>query len=305
MSATTGELTRGRRDAPARGIAYSLRDAVFSCWGAAAWPARLAAIIVIALAFIALAGPWIVPHDPDAVDLAIRLEPASATHWLGTDHLGRDILSRLMIGAGASLGSVVAAMALILSAGLVLGGAAGFAGGRTDQIIMRIADVFLTFPTIVMALFMIGMLGTGLTNVIIAIAVTHWAWYARMVRGIVLSLRRRDFIAASRLAGASPVQTFLRHLLPATMAQLLVLATLDIGHIMLHVSGLSFLGLGVAAPAAEWGVMLSDARQYIWTEPLLAFWPGLALFISVMALNTLGDALRDRLDPTLNAEHSH
>lgn len=274
-------------------------------WREARWPARIAALVVGALALIALLGAWITPHDPNAVDLAIRLQPADAAHWLGTDHLGRDILSRLMAGATMSLGSVALAMALILTAGVILGGTAGFAGGRVDQVIMRVADVFLTFPTIVMALFMVGVLGVGLTNVIIAIAVTHWAWYARMVRGIVLSLRRRDFIAASRLAGASPTQTFIRHLLPATMAQLLVLATLDIGHIMLHVSGLSFLGLGVSAPTAEWGVMIADAREYVWTEPLLMFWPGLALFISVMALNTLGDALRDRLDPSLRAEHGH
>jgi nickel transport system permease protein len=170
---------------------------------------------------------------------------------------------------------------------------------------MRFTDVFLTFPTLVLALFMVGMLGTGLVNVIVAIALSHWAWYARIVRGIVLSLKHRDFILASRLAGANRVQVFIKHLLPATLSQLLVLATLDIGHMMLHVSGLSFLGLGVTAPTPEWGVMISDARQYVWTEPLLVFWPGLALFLSVMAFNILGDAIRDKLDPHLCAEHGH
>lgn len=274
-------------------------------WRDAGWPVRVATLAVCALIICATLGPWIAPHDPNAVDLARRLQAADAAHWLGTDHLGRDILSRLVAGAGVSLGAVAIAMALILSMGIAIGGAAGFIGGRTDQIIMRVTDVFLTFPTLVLALFMVGVLGLGLVNVVIAIALTHWAWYARIVRGIVLSLKHRDFIAASRLAGASPVQTFVRRLLPATMAQLLVLATLDIGHIMLHVSGLSFLGLGVTAPTAEWGVMISDARQYVWTEPLLMLWPGLALFVSVMAFNTLGDAVRDYLDPTLRVEHGH
>lgn len=302
MSSLDGELAG---DLAGDGLPLTHAHGRASFWREARWPARIAAVVAGALALIAMLSPWITPHDPNAVDLAIRLQPADAVYWLGTDHLGRDILSRLMAGAAVSLGSVAIAMALILTAGIIIGGAAGFLGGRIDQAIMRVADIFLTFPTIVMALFMVGALGAGLTNVIIAIAVTHWAWYARMVRGIVLSLRRRDFIAASRLAGASPAQTFVRHLLPATMAQLLVLASLDIGHIMLHVSGLSFLGLGVTAPTAEWGVMLADAREYVWTEPLLMFWPGLALFVSVMALNTLGDALRDRLDPSLRAEHGH
>lgn len=274
-------------------------------WRSLNWPARISGFVVCALILIALFGRWLTPYDPDAVDLMLRLQPASASHWLGTDHLGRDILSRIIAGAGVSLGSVAISMLFILTAGVFIGGAAGLIGGRTDQIIMRVVDVFLTFPTIVLALFMIGVLGMGLVNVIIAIVLTHWAWYARLVRGIVLSLRHRDFIAASRLAGASRIQTFTRHLLPATSAQVLTLATLDIGHIMLHVSGLSFLGLGVMAPAAEWGVMIADARQFVWTQPLLMLWPGLALFVAVIAFNTLGDAVRDRLDPALRMEHGH
>jgi nickel transport system permease protein len=178
-------------------------------------------------------------------------------------------------------------------------------GGRFDQAIMRTTDIFLTFPTLVLALFMIGMLGTGLTNVILAIALSHWAWYARIVRGIVLSLKHREFVLASRLAGMSRLRVFTKHLLPATLSQLLVLATLDIGHIMLHVSSLSFIGLGVTPPTAEWGVMLNDARQFVWTKPLLMLWPGLALFVSVMAFNLAGDALRDRLDPRLDLGHPH
>ncbi len=269
------------------------------------WPTKVALGIVAILVICAVAGNWLAPYDPNAMDLIGRLQSPNAAHWLGTDHLGRDILSRLMVGTRVSLGSVALCLVLILATGIVVGGASGLIGGRTDQMIMRVTDVFLTFPTLVLALFMVGMLGTGLVNVIIAIALSHWAWYARLVRGIVLSLKHRDFIAASTLAGANRVQVFIKHLLPATMSQLLVLATLDIGHMMLHVSALSFLGLGVSPPTPEWGVMISDARQYVWTEPLLVFWPGLALFCSVMAFNILGDAIRDKLDPHLCAEHGH
>lgn len=265
----------------------------------------IAGSIVLLLAVAALAGPWLVPHDPNAVDLATRLQPAgSAGHLLGTDHLGRDILSRLIAGTRVSLGCVMITLAIILGIGLSLGGIAGYAGGRADQVIMRVADVFMTFPTLILALFMIGMLGTGLVNVIIAIALSHWAWYARITRGIVLSMRHRDFLRAAQLSGAGRFRIFVEHLLPATFSQMIVLATLDIGHMMLHVSGLSFLGLGVQAPTAEWGVMIADARQFVWTSPMLIFWPGLALFLSVMAFNLLGDALRDRLDPHLKGAHA-
>jgi nickel transport system permease protein len=269
------------------------------------WSVRLACAVVLLLLIAALAGPWIAPYHPDEVELLRRLQSPSLTHWFGTDHLGRDILSRLIAGVQVSLGSVAVTLALILALGIAIGGTAGFLGGRADQIIMRITDVFLTFPTLVLALFMVGMLGTGLVNVILAIALSHWAWYARIVRGIVMSLRHREFLLAARMSGAGPIRTFVEHLLPATFSQLVVLATLDVGHIMLHVSGLSFLGLGVTPPTAEWGVMISDARQFVWTAPMLILWPGLALFVSVMAFNILGDALRDRLDPHLRAEHSH
>ena len=194
---------------------------------------------------------------------------------------------------------------LELTLGLIIGGSAGLIGGRVDQATMRVADMFMTFPTSILSFFMVGVLGTGLTNVIIAIALSHWAWYARMVRSLVISLRQREFVLASRLSGAGHVRVFIEHLAGAVIPSLLVLATLDIGHMMLHVAGMSFLGLGVTAPTAEWGVMINDARQYIWTQPLQMFWPGLALFISVMAFNLVGDALRDHLDPHLVTEHAH
>lgn len=258
----------------------------------------LGVVLVALLVLLALLGPWLAPHDPDLVDLAQRLHGADASHWLGTDHLGRDLLSRLIVATRLSLGSVVLTLALVLALGLVVGGIAGFVGGRTDLLLMRLCDLFMTFPTLVLAFFFVALLGTGLSNVIIAIALSHWAWYARMVRGLVIAQRGREYVLASRLAGASRWSRLRQHVLPNIAGPLLVLATMDIGHMMLHVSGLSFLGLGVTPPSAEWGVMINDAKEFIWTDPHLLLWPGLMIFFSVMAFNLLGDALRDRLDPT-------
>ncbi len=271
----------------------------------ARWSVRVAVLILALLLVIALTCQWWLPYDPQAINLPARLLPPGSEHWLGTDHLGRDIFARLMSATRVSLGSVMACLLLVWVLGLTLGGCAGLTGGRIDQAIMRVADVFMTFPTSILSFFMVGVLGTGLTNVIIAIALSHWAWYARMVRSLVISLRSREYILAARLSGASYTQVFIDHLAGAVVPSLLVLATLDIGHMMLHVAGMSFLGLGVSAPTAEWGVMINDARQYIWTQPLQMLWPGLALFISVMAFNMVGDALRDRLDPHLETEHAH
>ena len=269
------------------------------------WPVKLAWLIIVLLAVIALTSSWWLPYDPLAIDLPQRLLPPGGAHWLGTDHLGRDIFSRLLAATRVSLGAVLACLLLVLLLALALGGSAGLLGGRVDRTIMRVADLFMTFPTSILSFFLVGVLGSGLSNVIIAIALSHWAWYARMVRSLVVSLRQREFILAARLSGAGHWSLFIDHLAGAVVPSLLVLATLDIGHMMLHVAGMSFLGLGVSAPTAEWGVMINDARQYIWTQPLQMVWPGLALFISVMAFNLVGDALRDRLDPHLIAEHSH
>lgn len=266
---------------------------------------RLALVIIILLAFIALTSQWWLPFDPQAIDLPSRLLSPNSHHWLGTDHLGRDIFSRLLAATRVSLGSVMVCLLLVLALGLIVGGSAGLIGGRVDQATMRVADLFMTFPTSILSFFLVGVLGTGLTNVIIAIALSHWAWYARMVRSLVISLRQREFVLASRLCGAGHIRVFVDHLAGAVLPSLLVLATLDIGHMMLHVAGMSFLGLGVTAPTAEWGVMINDARQYIWTQPLQMFWPGLALFISVMIFNLIGDALRDRLDPAWTEKESH
>ena len=258
--------------------------------------------LVALLLLMALLGPWLSPYDPTLVNLDDRLLPASSAHWLGTDHLGRDVLSRLIVGTRLSLGSVVLTLGLVLILGVVIGGIAGVIGGKLDMFLMRLCDMFLTFPTLVLAFFLIAVLGTGLTNVIIAIALSHWAWYARMVRGMVIAQRNRDYVLASRLAGASRLTRLRQHIMPNVVGQLLVLASMDFGHMMLHVSGLSFLGLGVSPPTPEWGVMINDSKEFIWTHPQLLLWPGLMIFLAVMAFNLLGDALRDRLDPSVLAE---
>jgi nickel transport system permease protein len=209
-------------------------------------------LIIALLAVVALTSQWWLPYDPQAIDLPSRLLPPGSQHWLGTDHLGRDIFSRLLAATRVSLGSVMACLLLVLALGLLVG-CAGLIGGRVDQATMRVADLFMTFPTSILSFFMVGVLGTGLTNVIIAIALSHWAWYARMVRSLTISLRQREFVLAARLSGAGHMRVFVDHLAGAVIPSLLVLATLDIGHMMLHVAGMSFLGLGVTAPTAEWG----------------------------------------------------
>jgi len=265
------------------------------------WPLALGlAMTALLLAAVAFA-PWIAPQDPLATDTAARLQPPSAAHWLGTDHLGRDQFSRLVHGARASLGAVAVIAVLVVSIGGTLGCLAGWLGGIVDAVIMRACDAFMTIPTLVLALILIGILGTGLVNVVIAITLSHWAFYARLSRGITLSLRQRPYVAAAHVAGGSHRAIVARHVLPEIAGQLLVLATLDLGHWMLHVAGLSFLGLGIEPPAPEWGIMINDARPYVWTNPMLITLPGAAILFTVVALNLLGDAAHARLDPRLDA----
>lgn len=259
----------------------------------------LAVLAVALLVGAALFAPWLGLPDPMAAELEQKLLPPSAAHWLGTDHLGRDILARLVWGTRASLGSVALVFVLVIAIGVTVGCTAGYAGGWVDAVLMRVCDAFMTVPTLVLALFLIGVLGTGLTNVVIAIVLSHWAWYARLVRGLTLSLKSRDYVTAARIAGGGRIAVIRRHILPVIGGQLAVLASLDLGHWMLHVAGLSFLGLGVAPPTPEWGIMINDARPFIWTAPMLIVLPGAAIFLTVMAFNLLGDALRDRLDPNL------
>lgn len=256
--------------------------------------------IILFLAILFLA-PFFMPYAPDSIDLDNQFAPMSLTHYLGTDHLGRDIATRLVYGGRISLGAGLLVLSLILVFGISIGGLCGFMGGRADRVIMRICDIFLSLPTIVLSLFLVGILGSGLGNVILAIALTHWAWYARIVRSIVLNLKNKEFVLLSSTFGLSAYQSFKRNMFVPIISQCLVLATMDIGHIILHVAGLSFLGLGVQPPHAEWGVMLSDCKDFLWSNPELVLYPGGMLFITIALFNLLGDSLRDYFDMDLSA----
>ncbi len=265
--------------------------------------------LLIMLAVILLSAvfaPLIAPYSPYDIDLSNRFAPISSSHILGTDHLGRDVFSRLIYGSRMSLISVLAIMVIILLISLIIGSAAGFLGGKIDNVLMRISDVMLTFPTFILALFFIGVLGVGLINVIIAIAFTHLAWYSRIVRSIVLETKEKNYVLASKCMGTPTLKIIIKHIIPQVLSQVGILATLDLGHMMLHVAGLSFLGLGVQAPVAEWGVMINDAAPFIRQHPELMIYPGLCIFITVAIFNSLGEYLKDkyRLKEDCNYEES-
>jgi peptide/nickel transport system permease protein len=263
-------------------------------------PLNVVAIAIIAVfAFAAVLAPLLAPADPLAQALGSRLEPPSPEHWLGTDQLGRDILSRLLYGSRISL---LIGLVVVLSAGVFgtfVGTIAGYAGGLVDEGLMRFTEIFLAFPPLILAMAIAGALGPSLTNAIIAVAVVSWAVYARLARGQLISLRRREFVEAAHSIGASRTRILLRHLLPNAMAPLLIQASFDMGSAIIAAAGLSFIGFGAQPPTPEWGVMISEGRNFISTEPWLALFPGLAILFAVGALNVLGDGLRDALDPRL------
>ncbi|AXR77084.1 nickel transporter permease [Natrarchaeobaculum sulfurireducens] len=259
--------------------------------------ALLGTAIVAGITAVAVFGPVIVPHDPTAQDLTNSLQAPSAAHPLGTDELGRDVLARLVYGTRISLGIAVAVTAIRLVLGTTIGLVAGYVGGWVDEALMRLVDVQLAFPGLVLALVIAGILGPSLRNVLIALAVVGWASYARIVRGSVLSTKEREFVGAARLMGASRVQVTIRHLLPNVISPVVVLATLNLGTVVLATAGLSFIGLGAQPPTPEWGTMLSDGRHYLRDAWWLANAPGVAIMLTVLGFTLLGDALRDLLDP--------
>jgi peptide/nickel transport system permease protein len=258
---------------------------------------RLAAGLgmVAALAMVALLGPLAAPHDPETMNLLIRLAPPDAGYPLGTDQLGRCVLSRLLFAARISLGWTLLSTAVIAALGTTVGLAAAAAGGWTDQALMRIVDVFLAFPTLVLTLAVVGFLGPSLAAAVLGVILAWWASYARFVRGIAAGALERDFVAASRLVGTPPWRVLLRHVLPQIAPPLMVLVSLDFGGVLLTLSTLGFLGLGVQAPTPEWGAMLAEARHYILQAPHLLWVPGAATAVAVLAFNLTGDGLRDRL----------
>ena len=254
-------------------------------------------LVVLALIVVALLAPWLATHDPGVQDLSRRLARPSAAHWLGTDELGRDVYSRLLYGGRITLGMVVAVVLLVAPVGLAVGCIAGYAGGIWDRLLMRVTDVFLAFPRLILALAFVAALRPGVESAIAAIALTAWPPYARLARAETLSLRGTDFIAAVRLTGAGAGRIVLRHVAPMCVPSLVVRVTLDMSSIILTAAGLGFLGMGAQPPSPEWGAMIATARRFILEQWWVPTAPGVAIFVASLAFNLLGDGLRDVLDP--------
>lgn len=255
------------------------------------------ALIVLSLGCVAIVGPLLTPYDPAAQNLANRLHPPSLAHPLGTDQFGRDVLTRLIYGARISLGIAVTVTAVRVLIGTIVGLVAGYVGGWVDELLMRLVDVQLAFPGLVLALVVAGVLGPSLGNVMIALAAVGWATYARLVRGSVLSVKQRNYVDAARLAGAPRRCIVRRHLLPAVVSPVVVIATLNLGTVVVATAGLSFIGLGAQPPTAEWGTMLDSGREHLRQAWWVVNAPGGAIALTVLGFNLLGDGLRDRLDP--------
>ncbi len=254
-------------------------------------------IIVAALILVALFAPWLSSHSPVGQNLQLRLQPPGATHWFGTDELGRDIYSRIAYGARTTLYIVGLVVIIVGPVGLLVGTISGYFGGWIDAILMRITDVFLAFPRLILALAFVAALGPGIGNAIIAIAITAWPPYARVARAETITIRNSEFVDAARLQGASPLRIVVRQIIPLCLSSVLVRLTLDMAGIILTAAGLGFLGLGAQPPLPEWGAMISTGRQYILDQWWVATFPGLAIFIVSLGFNLLGDGLRDVLDP--------
>jgi peptide/nickel transport system permease protein len=263
--------------------------------------ARLATGGVVLLFALALAGPFVAPHRFDAQDLEHRLEGPSLAHPLGLDELGRDVLSRLLVGARVSVAVGVTVVGLAGVFGTLAGAAAGAAGGRADTLLMRTIDVFLAFPGILLAIALVAVLGPALRHVVLALVAIGWVGYARLVRGQVLALREQEFVLAARAAGVSPSGIVLRHLLPNVLPVVIVQASLGLAGAILAEASLSFLGLGIQPPMPSWGSMINAGRGHLLDAPHLTLAPGLAIVGAVLSLNFLGDALVDRLDPRRRA----
>jgi len=261
-------------------------------------PLSLAGSLVVGLfLFVAVAAPVLAPYDPIKVNVLARLAGPSRQHLLGTDALGRDLLSRLLFGARWSLGGAIAVSVAVSIIGLTVGAACGYAGGWIDTVVMRVVDALLAFPTLLLALAIVGVVGPGLRSVLGGLVAVGWAGYARVVRSQVLAVREQEYIESARAAGGSAWHIVTRHVLPNVVSPVVVLATLEIGQLILALAGLSFLGLGAQPPTPEWGAMLNDGRVFLLTAPQLMILPGIAISLVVTGFNLLGDGFRDALDP--------
>ena len=266
--------------------------------------ALVAVVIILLIFIIAIFAPELAPYPSDGAGnmnpdtaYATQFKAPSSHHLMGTDKYGRDVLSRVIYGSRIPLEiSFIVTLSIVLI-GVPIGGFAGYYGGKVDEVIMRITDIFLAFPALVLAIFFVAFLGASITNVMIALVVSWWPWYTRIVRGMAASLRERPYVEAAKVMGGKNLTIIRRHILPNSLGPVVVQMTLDIGTVILAAAGLSFIGLGAQPPTAEWGTMVADGRDYIFTYWWLGTFPGLAILILVLAFNLVGDGLRDVLDP--------
>ena len=258
--------------------------------------AAFGAAIILLWLLVAATAPLIAPYEPNFVDVTLRLRPPSAAHWLGTDSLGRDVLTRLLYGARISLFSGVAVVAIGATFGTLLGGIAAYAGRWIEEALMRLTDLVLCFPPIILAMAIAAALGIGIANTMIAMLVVWWPKFARLARSLVLVQRSQEYVEAAHVIGYGPARILLKHIIPNAIGPLVVLVTLDIGNAIITFAGLSFLGLGVVPPTAEWGAMVAEGRELV-EQWWVATFPGLAILSVVMGFNFLGDGIRDWLDP--------
>jgi peptide/nickel transport system permease protein len=254
-------------------------------------------VVVVLMALLAIFAPWVAPFDPLATSFAIVRKAPSAAHWFGTDEVGRDLLARVIYGGRASLAAGVIAVSIAVGCGVPLGMLAGYAGGLIDAVISRITDAMLAIPFLILAIALAAFLGPSLGNAMIAIGITATPIFVRLARGQVLAVRAEDFVEAARAVGNPPLRILLRHILPNILPPVIVQATLAIAAAIIAEASLSFLGLGQQPPAPSWGSMLNTAQRFLTQAPWMAIFPGLAIFVTVLAFNLLGDGLRDALDP--------
>lgn len=254
-------------------------------------------VVIIFLIFLAIFGRWLMPYDPNYGDMAINKQPPSATHWFGTDEQGRDIFSRIIDGTRVSLSVGLQAVGFALVLGTVFGAVAGYKGGKIDTIIMRLMDVMMSIPDILLAITLMAALGRGIDKAVIAIGLVTIPEYARIVRGSIMSIKDSEYVQAAKVIGNNDFTIIFRHILPNVLSPIIVRATLGISAAILNTAALGFLGLGVQPPYAEWGDMLGRARSFIFEAPYMLIFPGIAITITVLAFNLLGDGLRDAFDP--------
>lgn len=261
------------------------------------WLNVFAVFLIALFLLVSLFGRAIAPYDPNAPDMINQLQGPSRAHLLGTDDLGRDILSRIMTGARISLGVAAIVLSIAVTLGCLIGGISGYVGGAYDDILMRVTDLFLAFPFLILAIAISASLGPSLRNTVIALSVVYWPWYARLVRGQVLLVKNREYVEAARSVGARSRRILVRHVFPNALSPVIVQLTLDIGYAILATSSLSFIGLGAQPPSPEWGAMINSARSHFQDAWWFITFPGVALALTVLGFNLLGDGLRDFLDP--------